>query len=134
MIGGNPGFEQLLGMDPIPEVPIDPAVAVARPGGRRGVRRRRARLPRAVQARDPAGAVRRDRGDRGRAELGSLPPLWIHGELDQLAPLEVTRPGVEKIRGDVLEEHVYEGAQHEIFNETNQDEVIERVAAFLDRR
>ncbi len=23
-IGGNPGFEQLLGMDPIPEIPIDP--------------------------------------------------------------------------------------------------------------
>ena len=66
-------------------------------------------------------------------DLGALPTLWLHGEEDALAPLSATRPAIERIRGSALEEKVYPGARHEIFNETNRDEVIADVIAFVKR-
>jgi len=63
--------------------------------------------------------------------LGSLPTLWIHGEEDPLAPLAVTREAIERIRGERLEERVYPGARHEVFNETNRTEVLDDVADFI---
>ena len=65
--------------------------------------------------------------------LGALPTLWIHGELDGLAPLAATREAVERLGAEDLEEHVYPGAMHEVLNETNQDEVLGHVKAFLER-
>ncbi|MER6942850.1 lysophospholipase [Nonomuraea sp. NPDC000554] len=64
--------------------------------------------------------------------LGTLPTLWVHGEDDQLVPLSGSRGGVEAIRGDDLTERVYPGARHEVFNETNKDEVLADVTAFID--
>jgi len=60
-----------------------------------------------------------------------LPVLWLHGEADPLAPYDITKAAVETIRGEQLSEKVYPGAKHEIFNETNQDEVIGDVITFL---
>ena len=37
------------------------------------------------------------------------------------------------MRGSALEAKAYDGAMHEIFNETNKDEVIGDVLAFLTR-
>jgi alpha-beta hydrolase superfamily lysophospholipase len=66
--------------------------------------------------------------------LGALPTLWIHGENDPLAPLDATRPVMEgHLKGSDFDAKVYAGAMHEIFNETNRDEVLGDVAAFLDR-
>lgn len=65
--------------------------------------------------------------------LGDLPTLWVHGADDQLVPLAGTRPGVEALRATRLEETVYPGARHEVFNETNRDEVLARVTDFVDR-
>jgi alpha-beta hydrolase superfamily lysophospholipase len=65
--------------------------------------------------------------------LGGLPTLHLHGSDDTQCPLDVTRPGVERLRGSDFAERVYEGAHHEIFNETNRDEVIADVVAFVDR-
>jgi alpha-beta hydrolase superfamily lysophospholipase len=59
--------------------------------------------------------------------------LWIHGSEDALAPLEETRVAIEKIRGPRTEEKVYYGAQHEIFNETNREEVLDDTVEFLNR-
>jgi WS/DGAT/MGAT family acyltransferase len=133
VIGGNPGFEALLAMDPIPEVPIDPETLSRDPAVGE------------AYAADPLvwhGAFKRETLEamfraieqiaQGPA-LGSLPTLWIHGEEDQLAPLELSREAVNRIRGDRLEERVYEGARHEIFNEINNDEVLGDVTAFLER-
>ena len=132
VIGGNPDMFALLDMDPIPDVPIDPAAL----------------------SRDPAvgedymsdelvyhGALRRETLEAFKTavqEISEGPPigvptLWIHGEEDPLAPVSATRPALEAIRPDDLEEHVYEGARHEIFNETNKDEVIGHVRAFIAR-
>ena len=66
-------------------------------------------------------------------KLGALPTLWVHGEEDQLVPLAETRTGIETLGFTALEEVIYPGARHEVFNETNKDEVLARVADFVDR-
>jgi alpha-beta hydrolase superfamily lysophospholipase len=133
VIGGNPGFQALLAMDPLPEVPIDPAALSRDPA-----------VGEAYLA-DPLvdhGGFKRETlqalfaaidAIAAGPSLGEIPTLWLHGELDPLAPLDVTRPAVETVRGPRLEEKVYQGAMHEIFNETNKDEVIAEVIGFLDR-
>lgn len=63
--------------------------------------------------------------------LGSLPLMWAHGQDDRLVPADGARPGVEHLRGGTYVEKVYPGAQHEIFNETNRDEVLADVVAFV---
>ncbi|MET7337501.1 alpha/beta fold hydrolase [Nonomuraea sp. NPDC005650] len=65
--------------------------------------------------------------------LGPLPTLWVHGADDELVPLSGSRPGVEAIKGTDLTERIYPGARHEVFNETNKDEVLDDVTAFIDR-
>lgn len=62
----------------------------------------------------------------------ALPTLWIHGEEDPLAPYDVTRDAVDRLRADQILQTSYPGAKHEIFNETNQDEVIGDMLAFID--
>jgi alpha-beta hydrolase superfamily lysophospholipase len=130
-IGDNPAFRQLLQMDPIPEIPIDPAVL----------------------SRDPAvgdtyaadelvyhGPFQRttleqlfagvDRVASGPS-FGDLPTLWIHGSDDQLVPLELTRPAIEHVRGSNFTERIYADGRHESFNEINRDAVLDDVVAFL---
>ncbi|MCW3014314.1 MAG: alpha/beta hydrolase fold protein [Solirubrobacterales bacterium] len=131
VIGGNPDLIGLLDLDPIPDIPIDPAVLSRDPAVG------------AAYAADGLvyhGPFRRETllgfmaAITAIAEgpsLGELPTLWIHGEEDALAPLAATREAVERIRGPRLEEKVYPEARHEIFNETNQDEVIGDVLAFV---
>jgi alpha-beta hydrolase superfamily lysophospholipase len=40
---------------------------------------------------------------------------------------------MKHLRGSNIEEHVYPGAQHEILNEINKDEVLDDVVNFLRR-
>ena len=63
--------------------------------------------------------------------LGDLPLMWAHGEADQLVPMTGSRAGVDHLRGAVYVERIYPGARHEIFNETNADEVLADVVAFV---
>lgn len=131
VVGGNPGLEALLELDPIPDIPIDPAVLsrdasvgdayAADPLVYHGPFQR-ATLEALVNA---VGAVA-DGGD-----LGELPTLWIHGSADQLVPYDATAAAMEQIGGSTLEHKVYEDAAHEVFNETNKDEVLGDVASFL---
>lgn len=65
-------------------------------------------------------------------DLGRLPLLWLHGAEDRLVPLPGSRVGVEELRGDELTEHVYPGARHEVFHETNRAEVFADLIHFLD--
>ena len=133
VIGGSPDIEALLGMDPIPDVPIDPAVLSRDPAVGE------------AYAADPLvwhGPFKRSTLEAFVAAvqtiadgpaLGALPTLWIHGDEDELAPLSHTRPAVQRVRGEDFEEHVYPGARHEILNETNRDEVLDDVGRFVDR-
>ena len=132
-IGGAPQLEMLLGLDPIPDVPIDPQILsrddrvgqayAADPLVYHGPFKRPT-LQALVTA---VNAVASDPG------LGDLPTLWIHGEEDQLVPLAATRPAIEHVKGSDFSERVYPGARHEVFNETNRDEVLDDVLAFLHR-
>jgi alpha-beta hydrolase superfamily lysophospholipase len=134
IIAGNPGFEALLDMEELPDVPIDPAVLSRDPSVG------------AAYAADPLvyhGPFKRRTlealfaGVAAVAEAGrlddDLPTLWIHGSEDALAPIDLTRAAVEALHGSAFEQRIYEGAAHEVFNETNQDEVLDDVAEFLHR-
>ena len=50
----------------------------------------------------------------------TLPTLWIHGADDQLVPYDVTAATMERIKGTSLRHTAYDGAAHEVFNETNK--------------
>jgi alpha-beta hydrolase superfamily lysophospholipase len=133
VVGGNPGFDLLLELDPIPEIPIDPATLSRDPSVG------------AAYAADPLvyhGPFYKEtllafvRGVQAVAEggdFGDLPTLWIHGTEDQLVPYDATKAVMEKIGGTALEHVAYEGAAHEVFNETNRAEVIATVTDFLER-
>ncbi|MGQ0631383.1 MAG: lysophospholipase [Sporichthyaceae bacterium] len=128
---GNPMMAPLLDMDPLPDIPIDPAVLSRDPAVGE------------AYAADPLvyhGPLIKAslQGLFGGAEkvaagpnLGSLPVLWMHGEGDQLAPYDSAKLIAEKVLGSNVTAKSYPGAQHEILNETNRAEVLDDLAAFL---
>ena len=59
------------------------------------------------------------------------PVLWQHGTADQLVPLEGTRRLIERFDGAEVQTRHYPDARHEIFNETNRDEVLADTSAFI---
>jgi alpha-beta hydrolase superfamily lysophospholipase len=133
VVGGNPELETLAEMDPFPDIPIDPAVLSRDPAVGE------------AYAKDPLvyhgpfrletlmslGASAAAFAEGGT--FGDLPTLWIHGEDDELVPVKYTRPAIEAARGSVFEERIYPGARHELFNETNRDEVLDDVVGFISR-
>jgi alpha-beta hydrolase superfamily lysophospholipase len=132
VIGGNPAFEGLLSMDPIPEVPLDPAALSRDPA-----------VGEAYAADELVyhGPLHRTTLETifaavetiARGPKLELPTLWLHGEEDPLAPYQVTGEAVQRIRTEQVSEKSYPGAMHEIFNETNQDEVMADAVAFIDQ-
>lgn len=65
--------------------------------------------------------------------LGSLPLLWVHGSEDSLVPVADTKVGIEKVAGEDFTARIFPGARHEVFNETNRDEVLAEVIRFAHR-
>nr|WP_242619826.1 alpha/beta hydrolase [Actinomadura fibrosa] len=133
VLGRWDALSALLALDEIPEVPIDPSTLSRDPAvGKAYVEDplvwhgpfKRATL-------EALDACIRRIAEHGT--VGALPVLWVHGEDDRLVPLEGSRAGIEALRGADLTERIYPGARHEVFNETNQDEVIGEVLAFADR-
>jgi alpha-beta hydrolase superfamily lysophospholipase len=132
-IGGNLALFGLVELSEIPDVPLDPDWLSRDPEvGRRYTEDplvysgpfKRATLEALIASVERVA---------GGGDLGSLPTLWVHGEEDLLCPLPQAREAIDRVRGSRLEERIFPGARHEVFNETNQDEVIGEVAAFLDR-
>ena len=133
IVGGNPAFQALADMDPMPEVPIDPA-QLSRD---RAVGEAYAADPLVWHGPFKATTLKAliacvERLAAGPA-LGDLPLLWLHGGDDAIVPLEINRSAVYALRGPDFEEHVYAGAAHEIFNETNKDEVLGDLSGFIRR-
>ncbi|MGC0328380.1 acylglycerol lipase [Streptomyces sp. SAI-170] len=123
---------RLLAYDEIPDVPIspaslsrDPAVGeayAADPLVWHGPMKRPT-----LEAFERTLATVAEAGD-----VGPLPVLWLHGDDDRLVPLTGSRVGVERLAGGALTERIYAGARHEVFHETNRDEVFADLTRFLD--
>lgn len=122
----------VLGEQELPDTPIDPDTLSRDPEvGRRYaadplVWHRGFKRPTLLAV--EAGLESVNRG--GRLEL---PTLWIHGEEDELVAESDTRTGVDRLRGSRFHEHLYPGARHELFNETNSSEVVDDVLTFVGR-
>jgi len=65
--------------------------------------------------------------------FGDLPVLYIHGEADQLVPMALAQPAVQRLKGTDFTEHVVPEARHETFNEFDKDATIGLVASFAER-
>jgi alpha-beta hydrolase superfamily lysophospholipase len=133
VLGRWEAADALLALEELPDVPIDPTTLSRDP-----------RVGEAYVA-DPLvwhGPFRRETLEAIRtclATIGAQPPveglptLWVHGEEDQLVPIGPTRAGVRALVARAqLTEVVYPGARHEVFNETNRDEVLAQVTRFVD--
>jgi alpha-beta hydrolase superfamily lysophospholipase len=134
MFGTREMLAMLLAMDPIPDIPLDPASLSRDPL----VGQRYAADPLVWHGPFKAATLKAMLAAMERIEsgpsFGDLPAFWIHGEADPLVPLAATRPMMEKLRGTHFEEKIYPGAMHEVFNETNKDEVIGDVIDFVRRQ
>jgi alpha-beta hydrolase superfamily lysophospholipase len=65
--------------------------------------------------------------------FGDLPTYYVHGEADALVPLVAARPAVERLQGSDFTERIVPGARHEVFNETDKNDTLGLVAAFVER-
>jgi alpha-beta hydrolase superfamily lysophospholipase len=67
-----------------------------------------------------------------------VPVLLLSGHLDPVGGAEAAQvtalAELLRARGLPVEQHVYPDARHEVFNETNRDEVTGDLLAWLDRR
>ncbi len=122
----------LLENDPIPDSPIDAAALSRDPGVGR------------AYAEDPLvwhGSFKRPTLESVDACLRrinegpslAMPTLWLHGEDDEIVPEADTRTGIDRVRSHEFHEHIYPGARHELFNETNSQEVLNDVVTFVGR-
>jgi alpha-beta hydrolase superfamily lysophospholipase len=132
VIGGNPDILGLVALPEIPEIPIDPSILSRDPAVGQAYAEdplvyhgpfKRTTLEAIVAAVERVAAG---------GSVGDVPTLWIHGESDALAPLAQARDAIERVRGSALEEIVYPGARHEVFNETNKVEVLADVTRFIE--
>jgi alpha-beta hydrolase superfamily lysophospholipase len=73
------------------------------------------------------------------AELpDGLPVLLLSGQRDPVGGADAAHvtalAGLLRDRGSPVEQHVYRDARHEVFNETNRDEVVADLLAWIDAR
>jgi alpha-beta hydrolase superfamily lysophospholipase len=132
VLGRWEAVEALLAADEIPDVPIDPSTLSRDPSVGEAYaadelvwhgpfkRPTLEALRAATEAIDRDGPV-------------AVPILWLHGEDDRLVPIEPSREGFARVCGTRASQKTYPGARHEILNETNQDEVLDDVLAFVRR-
>ena len=73
-----------------------------------------------------------DRFGRDLSRL-TMPVAFLHGTDDPFVPYERSLEAVRAMPTSDLTVHVYEGARHEVLNETNRDEVIGHLADWIDR-
>ena len=77
--------------------------------------------------------VAADRAIADGPGFGDLPLLYVHGAADELVPVTLAQPVVERLAGPDSEVHVLEDARHEVLNELGKEDTIALVAAFAER-
>lgn len=125
-------IDPLLALEEIPDTPLDPATLSRDPAVG------------AAYAADPLiwhGPFKRPMLEALKAGTDAVraggrfavPVYWVHGEDDQIVPIEGTRTVWEQVKSEGADETSYPGARHEIFNETNQGDVLSDVVGFVNR-
>ncbi|MEM8708394.1 MAG: alpha/beta hydrolase, partial [Actinomycetota bacterium] len=73
--------------------------------------------------------------DAFQADLAELtmPVLFCHGDDDPYVDYRTSLAAVEAMPSTDKTIRVYEGARHELVNETNRDEVIDEIVMFVAR-
>jgi alpha-beta hydrolase superfamily lysophospholipase len=73
--------------------------------------------------------------DRFQADIGllTMPVLFCHGTDDPFVDHRTSLAAVETMPSHDKTIRLYEGARHELVNETNRDEVIAEIVGFVDR-
>lgn len=132
VLGSWATVDQLLPLEEIPSTPIDPETLSRDPAVGTAyeedplvwhgdfARPTLEGLQQAMRTINDAGSV------------GAHPLLYLHGEEDRLVPLPASWEGLQRLRGSATSTKTYHGAQHEIFNETNRNEVLDDVITFVD--
>jgi alpha-beta hydrolase superfamily lysophospholipase len=125
-------YLDLLECDQIPETPMDPHALSRDPEiGREYVADPlvwHGSFPRATLA-----AIERCLHEINEGSTLRLPTLWLHGEDDEVVPEADTRTGIDRLRGREFHEHIYAGAHHDLFHETNASKVISDLLNFVGR-
>ena len=62
----------------------------------------------------------------------TMPVLLLHGTEDPFVPYERSLQAVREMPTSDLTFHIYEGARHEILNETNRDEVLGHLTSWVE--
>lgn len=63
----------------------------------------------------------------------TMPVLFLHGSDDPFVPYERSLQAVRDMPTEDVTVHVYEGARHEVLNESNREEVIGHLADWVER-
>jgi len=130
-IGRKERTDQLLQLDEIPDAPLDPE-ALSRDGAVGAAYAADPLVWHGPFQRPMLEAMSRANGQIDEAgSIGELPLLWVHGAEDQMVPMDRTRAGIDTVKGSNFRAVGYPGARHEIFNETNQVEVLADVTGFI---
>lgn len=121
---GDPGTGAMLAMEPLPEIPIDTAVLSRDEAVQRAYAEDElvyhGGFKRPTLAAMAGGLL----SSALESQAITGPVLWQHGEADELVPLEGSRKLIDLLLNADVTTHHYPGARHEIFNETNRDEVL----------
>ncbi len=62
----------------------------------------------------------------------TMPVLFLHGTDDPFVPCDRSLRAAHEMPSSALTVHLYEGARHEVLNETNRDEVIGHLVEWVD--
>jgi alpha-beta hydrolase superfamily lysophospholipase len=134
LLGPWPVAPMLLAMDPMPDFAIDPQLLSRDTQVQQAYAEDPLIWHRGLPRRILEAAVRMLAAIEAGPTLGQLPTLWLHGEDDQLVPTESTGQGLRTIAGSQFEQRLFPGARHEIFLETNRDEVLATLTEFIARQ
>ncbi len=87
-----------------------------------------------VRARTGAEVIVATAALQARLQELNFPMLILHGEADGLTKFEASELLYEKSKSSDKTLKIYPGAKHEIFNETNKDEVLGDVCDWMNAR
>jgi alpha-beta hydrolase superfamily lysophospholipase len=130
-IASNPDLQALALLNPIPDVPIDPE-GLSRDPEVGAVYQADELIHHGPFLKESLLAIGEAASDilAGPGADG-VPALWVHGTADPISVYEHVERAARHMIGAGGRHIRYDGARHELFNETNRDEVIDDVVAFI---